>query len=104
MLASHARNDDGGGPRPPPGAAGSGGGCPGPAFAQPWAAARPSSPVTVTHHLVAGSRAKAAATARESAASSGPNPATSPGEADQPSQVDRGSTRFTDPRTDGPGG
>src|SRR5215469_12250768 len=119
MLASQARNDDGGGGRgPSPRSAssdagclgspawvsGPGGGCPGPAFAHPWAAARPSGPVMVTHHLVAGSRAKAAATARESAASSGPNPATSPGEGDQPSQVDSGSTRFTDPRTDGPGG
>jgi hypothetical protein len=78
------------------------GGCPGEALAHPWATARPSTPVTVTHHFVAGLRAKAAASARESAPSRGPNPATSPGEGDQPSHVERGNTRFTDPRNGSP--
>ena len=90
--------------RGPAWAAGAGGGCPGPVFAHPWATARPSGPVTVRHHWVAGSRASAAARARESVASSGPNPAASPGVADQPSQVNSGSTRCTDPRTGGPAG
>jgi len=102
--ASHMRiPGGGGGPGPSRGPMSRADGRPGAAFAHPWATARPSDPVTVTHHLVAGLRAKAPASALESAASSGPNPATSPGESDQPSHVESGNTRFTDPRNAGPG-
>src|SRR6185437_7223186 len=69
----------------------------GPARAHPCATGRPCESVSVRHHLVPARADRALAMARESSASSGPNPATLPGASERPSQLANGIVRFTDP-------
>src|SRR6185369_11718682 len=55
--------------------------------AQPWPTACPCPSVTVTHHVVAGLRAAAAARSRASQGSMGPIPGISPGRSASPAAV-----------------
>src|SRR5216683_498781 len=72
--------------------------------AQPWATGRPSGPVTVTHHLVAGLRAAAAARSRAVPGSMMPRREAVPGRSAVPSRVLIEMVRFTFPANPAAGG
>ena len=65
--------------------------------AQPCPTACPCSSVTVTHQVVAGFRAAAAARSRASQGSTGPSPASSPGRSARPAAVPSGTVSVTRP-------